>query len=146
MRAVVLAALALVAAACASDLPTPTVSKHIQTLTGTFDVDPATGEARCAMTYKVREPFSKPLDLRVEFESPVEGGAPFVIERPLEPGDTEVTVRSPDYPSLRNDHDYRVVLRGYSQTQPPQLWFEHRDTVRLTLSSEAFEQFERAAR
>jgi len=146
MRGVALAALALVVAACASEPPAPAVSKHIQTVAGSFDLDTENGQARCGITYRVREPFSKPLDLRVEFENPVPGDPPLVTERPLDPSDKELTVRSPVYPSLRNDHDYSVVLRGYSQTTPPQLWFEHRDVVRLALPADEFEQFEHAAR
>jgi len=140
-----LAALVLFAA-CASPAPEPAVSRHIQTVSGGFDLDAESGEARCGMIYRVREPFSKPLDLRVEFESPVAGDPPLVVERALDPSDKEITVRSPVYPSLENDRVYRVVLRGYSQTRPPQLWFEHRDTVQLALPSETFEQFEHAAR
>ena len=140
-----LAALALLAA-CASPAPQPAVSRHIQTTSAAFDLDAENGEARCGMTYRVREPFSKPLDLRVEFESPVAGDPPLVVERTLDPSDKEITVRSPVYPSLENDRLYRVVLRGYSQTQPPQLWFEHRDQVQLALPSATFEQFEHASR
>lgn len=138
----VLVVLVLVGAACVSPIPTPAVSKHIQTVSAGFALDLEDGRAHCAMEYKVRAPFSRPLDLRIEFESPDPGGAPLVAEHVLEPSEQQFAVDSPDYPSLRNGYDYSVVLRGYSRATPPQLWFEHRDLVRLSVPSELFEQIE----
>jgi hypothetical protein len=98
-----------------SQLPKTAVSEYLQTEGAGFTMH-KTGdqmELKYAMTYGIRKPLPDNVVAKVEFENPEPNSKPLVAEQALEPGKSELLIRSPSLPGIINNHNYKVVARLY---------------------------------
>jgi len=93
-----------------SALQEPVVSEHFETSFAGFLFDRPSRKVRYLVKFRVRKPFSRPVDLRVEFENPLDSEQPLIVERALDPAESQFELESSPLPAIRNGGTYRVQL------------------------------------
>jgi len=111
--AAILAASALFSAD--AELPEPVTSEYLRTTVASFSVARKTHEVAYIIVYEVIKPIEERLQIRVEFENPVDPKEPLQIKTYLEPGQSTLAVESPVLPGIQNRHTYTVSLCAYSE-------------------------------
>lgn len=106
-------ALCLGPSACGT-LPSPTTSEYLRTSVAAFEIDRQTRGVRYFVVYEVRKTPTEPLRVHVSFQNPVDASRPITMDTTLEPGQSELKVKSPTLPGIQNQHTYSVVITAYT--------------------------------
>lgn len=129
---------ALFVAACASNIPAPSVSDYVKTEGGGFMIERNEG-VKYAMTYSLLLSASSSATFyKAVFESTIPNGELVSTEGNIEEGNSKLLVQSPVIPGVKNNQTYSVSLilfKGGEQL------VAHKDKVKFSIPSSVLEQF-----
>jgi len=141
---IVSAACLLLATPAVTGPPKPVESEWLATASGgiTVDGDPKghDGALHYEMEFKLRKTVTKPLFVTVDFENPVDRGAPLFAEIELAPGATSFRVKSVPIHAIRNREKYLVKVWIFADQKRRQLLGTHEQLVLFKMPSELLEQ------
>jgi hypothetical protein len=102
-------------------LQEPVASDHFETKFAGFLFDRGSRKARYLVEFLVRKPFSRSVDLRIEFENPQDFDRPIIVERVLDPKESSFELESPALPAIQNGGTYRVLLLALDPSSEAEL-------------------------
>jgi hypothetical protein len=118
--------------------PDPVSEAGVTTVSGMFEFDRGTRQARYRMDYSFNPPIPAGTVLRSEFENPLPGEPPLVVQTTAEESLDSYEVRSPPLPAIQNGGTYEVILIGLDGNANAEL-FRHVQPMRFRLPPEALE-------
>jgi hypothetical protein len=113
-------------------LPDPQSSEHFRTTRAGFRLGLPSKVARYYIDFAVTEPFDEPVSARITFENPLDPKQPFVVERVLNPAETEFSVESPPLPAIQDRRVYGVLMTIHSTGSRDEL-ARHAQSIRCVL-------------
>jgi len=124
--------------------PKPVESEWLATGSGgiTVDGDPRgrDGSLHYEMEFKLRKTVTKPLFVTVDFENPVDKGAPLFVELELAPGATSFVAKSERIHAIRNREEYLVKVWIFADQKHRQLLSTHEQLVLFKAPAELLKQ------
>ncbi len=118
-------------------MPKPTVSKYVTTQGAGFVIN--SGEIFYGPTYTLNQKFIERVYITVEFENPSNPKKPYIVKQYIPVGVTAFSPNSPKFKAIRNNTNYKVVLKLYNNDKYTGLFATHIDHVRFSAHPEMFE-------
>lgn len=126
----IICVLSALSALPASANPKPTKSKYAEDLVAGFAV--GEGEIFYSVKYHIKDAVPRPVFAVVEFQNPSDRKAPFLVRADLTSGD-ELAVESKPFKAIKNNKNYRVVLKLYADAERTDRIGVHKSKVRFSL-------------
>ena len=133
-RNIILSLIACLVLASCSTMPDPAKSKYVTTEGAGFGMN--SGEIFYGITYTLNQTFTDKVYVTIEFENPSNPSQPYSIKKYIPVGVLSFPNESPKFNAIRNNTNYKVVLKLYSDSGHTQLFATHIDHVRFSVPTE----------
>jgi len=119
--------------------PAPARSNHFVTTGGGFAVDLADDKRTVescvyALSLTPATPLTTPLYLRVFFEDPRNPSQPLVVTSTAAPGQSDISIKSPEIRGIRKNGEYSVRVEIYDSPEMKTKMGEHTQHIQSSLA------------
>ena len=136
-RNIILSLIACLVLAACSTMPDPAKSKYVTTEGAGFGIND--GEVFYGITYTLNQTFADRVYISIEFENPSNPSQPYNIKKYIPVGISSFSNESPKFNAIRNNTNYKIVLKLYRDPEYTKLFATHIDHVRFSVPNELME-------